>query len=31
MRGAWQDWDAAMPRIPEDARVELLYTHADMP
>ena len=31
MRGAWEDWNATMPAIPEDATVSLGYSVRDMP
>ncbi|HVE52366.1 MAG TPA: sulfatase-like hydrolase/transferase [Ramlibacter sp.] len=31
MREAWEDWNAAMPPIPEDATVSLGYSVKDMP
>lgn len=31
MRQAWEDWNASMPPIPEDATVSLGYSYKDMP
>jgi len=31
MRQAWEDWNATMPAIPEDATVSLGYSYKDMP
>jgi arylsulfatase A-like enzyme len=31
MRQAWEDWQATMPPIPEDATVSLGYSVKDMP
>ena len=31
LRAAWQAWDRTMPPIPPDARVNKLYSQADMP
>jgi arylsulfatase A-like enzyme len=31
MRDAWEAWDATMPAVPEEAKVSLGYTTADMP
>lgn len=31
MRQAWEDWNATMPAIPDDATVSLGYSYADMP
>ena len=31
MRAAWQQWDATMPPIPDDAGVRLIYGKKDMP
>jgi arylsulfatase A-like enzyme len=31
MRTAWQQWDATMPPIPDDAQVRLVYGKKDMP
>ncbi len=31
MRQAWEDWNATMPPIPEDATVSLGYSYKDMP
>ncbi len=31
MRARWLQWDAAMKPVPDDARVELVYTEKDMP
>jgi arylsulfatase A-like enzyme len=31
MRQQWQDWNATVPAIPEDAAVSLGYSYADMP
>jgi arylsulfatase A-like enzyme len=31
MRQAWEDWNASMPAIPEDATVSLGYSAQDMP
>jgi len=31
MRQAWEDWNASMPPIPEDATVSLGYSIKDMP
>ena len=31
MRPAWEDWNASMPPIPEDATVSLGYSYKDMP
>jgi arylsulfatase A-like enzyme len=31
MRAAWQQWDATMPPIPEEAQVRLVYGKKDMP
>jgi arylsulfatase A-like enzyme len=31
MRAAWQQWDATMPPIPDDAGVRLVYGKKDMP
>lgn len=31
MREAWEDWDATMPGIPEDAVVSLVYSEAQLP
>ena len=31
MRGAYEAWAAQVPAVPEDARVSLIYTLADMP
>ena len=31
MRAAWEDWDATMPPIPEDATISLGYSYKDMP
>ncbi|MEZ5700832.1 MAG: hypothetical protein R3E42_00945 [Burkholderiaceae bacterium] len=31
MRAAYETWAAQVPDVPEDARVSLVYTLADMP
>ena len=31
MRQAWEDWNASMPPIPDDATVNLGYSYKDMP
>ena len=31
MRADWEQWNATMPAIPEDATVSLGYSYADMP
>ena len=31
MRQAWEDWNASMPAIPEDATISLGYSYKDMP
>ena len=31
MRRAWEDWNASMPPIPEDATISLGYSYQDMP
>ena len=31
MRQAWEDWNASMPPIPEDATISLGYSYKDMP
>ncbi|MFC7411676.1 sulfatase [Hydrogenophaga atypica] len=31
MRLAWEEWNASMPSIPDDARVSLGYSYRDMP
>jgi len=31
MRQAWEDWNASMPPIPDDATVSLGYSYQDMP
>jgi arylsulfatase A-like enzyme len=31
MRLAWEDWNASMPPIPDDATVSLGYSYQDMP
>ena len=31
MRQAWEDWNATMPAIPDDATVSVGYSYKDMP
>jgi len=31
MRAAWEEWNASMPAIPDDATVSLGYSVKDMP
>jgi arylsulfatase A-like enzyme len=31
MKLAWEEWDASMPAIPEDATISLGYSYKDMP
>jgi hypothetical protein len=31
LRAAWQQWDASLPPIPEEAKVSLVFSRQDLP
>lgn len=31
LRAAWEDWNASLPPIPEDAKVSLVFSHQELP